>query len=110
MQALAFYILLRIDEGETEYNNLDFLLLATVTVLAKQITWDSLDSLRPQSLTHTESQAPTEIDAAWRDWVHEESRRRYAHHPFILIDSSLYNSYLLSSTNQYKTSYNLPHN
>ncbi|KAL3442079.1 hypothetical protein BJX65DRAFT_287536 [Aspergillus insuetus] len=76
MQALAFYILLRIDEGETEYNNVDFLLLATVTVLAKQITWDSLDSLRPQPLTHTESQAPTEIDAAWREWVYEESRRR----------------------------------
>ncbi|KAL2852262.1 hypothetical protein BJX68DRAFT_235154 [Aspergillus pseudodeflectus] len=78
MQAVAFYILLRIDEGETEYNNLDFLLLATVTVLAKQITWDSLDSLHPQPQPYTESQSPAEVDTAWKEWVFEESRRRLA--------------------------------
>lgn len=32
MQALSIYILIRLDEGETEQNNLDSLLLATVTV------------------------------------------------------------------------------
>ncbi|KAJ0412973.1 hypothetical protein BJY00DRAFT_320252 [Aspergillus carlsbadensis] len=78
MQALAFYILLRIDEGETEYNNLDFLLLATVTVLAKQITRNSLDSLRPPPQTYTDSQTSTEINTAWREWVFEESRCRLA--------------------------------
>lgn len=32
MQALSVYILIRLDEGETEENNLDFLFLAAVTV------------------------------------------------------------------------------
>lgn len=32
MQALFIYIIIRLDEGETEQNNLDSLLLATVTV------------------------------------------------------------------------------
>jgi hypothetical protein len=32
MQALSIYILIRLDEGETEHNDLDFLLLATVAV------------------------------------------------------------------------------
>lgn len=32
MQALSIYILMRLDEGETKENNLDSLLLATVTV------------------------------------------------------------------------------
>lgn len=32
MQALSIYILMRLDEGETEYNNLDSLLVRTVTV------------------------------------------------------------------------------
>lgn len=32
MQALSIYIVIRLDEGETDHNNLDFLLLAAVTV------------------------------------------------------------------------------
>lgn len=32
MQALAIYIIMRLDEGETEYNNFDFLLCKTVVV------------------------------------------------------------------------------
>jgi hypothetical protein len=32
LQALSIYILIRVDEGETDHNNLDFLLLSTVTV------------------------------------------------------------------------------
>ena len=32
MQALSIYILIRLDEGETDHNNFDFLLTATVTV------------------------------------------------------------------------------
>lgn len=32
MQALSIYILIRLDEGETDHNDFDSLLLATVTV------------------------------------------------------------------------------
>lgn len=32
MQALILYILVRLDEGETDHNNLDFLMIETVTV------------------------------------------------------------------------------
>lgn len=32
MQALSIYILIRVDEGETEYNDFDALLIAAVTV------------------------------------------------------------------------------
>ena len=32
MQALSIYIIMRIDEGETDHNNLDTLLIATVSV------------------------------------------------------------------------------
>ena len=32
MQALSIYILIRLDEGETDDNNYDYLILATVTV------------------------------------------------------------------------------
>jgi hypothetical protein len=32
MQALAIYIIIRLDEGETEYNGFDPLLIAAVTV------------------------------------------------------------------------------
>jgi hypothetical protein len=32
MQALSIYILIRLDEGETDHNNFDSLLLATVIV------------------------------------------------------------------------------
>lgn len=32
MQALAIYIIMRLDEGETEYNNFDLLLCKTVIV------------------------------------------------------------------------------
>jgi hypothetical protein len=39
MQALSVYILIRLDEGETEHSDLDFLLLATVAV---SLTFTSL--------------------------------------------------------------------
>lgn len=32
MQALSIYVLIRLDEGETDYNNFDFLLITAVTV------------------------------------------------------------------------------
>ena len=33
MQALNIYVLIRLDEGETDYNNFDTLLLSAVTVI-----------------------------------------------------------------------------
>lgn len=32
MQALSIYVLIRLDEGETDHNNFDFLLVKTVAV------------------------------------------------------------------------------
>ncbi|RDL37909.1 uncharacterized protein BP5553_05342 [Venustampulla echinocandica] len=37
MLALSVYVLIRLDEGETDHNNLDSLLVATVTVIADQL-------------------------------------------------------------------------
>lgn len=41
MQALAIYIIMRLDEGETEYNNFDLLLCKTVIVGINPINWTS---------------------------------------------------------------------
>ncbi|KAB8234263.1 Zn(II)2Cys6 transcription factor domain-containing protein [Aspergillus alliaceus] len=70
MQALSIYILVRLDEGETDYNNLDFLLLATVTILAKQLSRkDFTDGTR----SSPGGEGP---QVSWNDWIFEESRRR----------------------------------
>lgn len=70
MQALSIYILIRLGEGETDYNNLDFLLLATVTILAKQLS--------RKDFTDGTRSAPGEEgpQVSWKDWIFEESRRR----------------------------------
>ncbi|KAG2170740.1 hypothetical protein VTO58DRAFT_110979 [Aureobasidium pullulans] len=36
MQALSIYLLLRLQEGETDYNNYDYLMLTTVIVISKE--------------------------------------------------------------------------
>ncbi|RYP17998.1 hypothetical protein DL765_004217 [Monosporascus sp. GIB2] len=36
MQALSIYIIIRLEEGETEHNDVDFLLVKTVIIIAKQ--------------------------------------------------------------------------
>lgn len=38
MQALSIYIIIRLDEGETEYNNFDVLLLKAITV---SLSWNN---------------------------------------------------------------------
>ncbi|EXJ89798.1 hypothetical protein A1O3_02865 [Capronia epimyces CBS 606.96] len=70
MQALSIYILIRMDEGETDHNNYDFQLVAAVTVIAQQL--GRVSSFVPQT---TRRNAAVE---RWRDWVYEESRQRLA--------------------------------
>lgn len=89
MQAVCIYIILRLDEGETDHNNLDFLLLTTVTVsLAPAcflLAWSDdmmqvlSTQLRRSNLTHdTHSSGLREygVDARWKDWIFMESCRR----------------------------------
>ncbi|KAJ5574343.1 uncharacterized protein N7459_008770 [Penicillium hispanicum] len=70
MQALSIYILIRLDEGETDHNNFDSLLLATVTVIAQQFN----------HYDFTSSSAPCnyDLESSWKEWIFEESRRRLA--------------------------------
>ncbi|KAK4865397.1 hypothetical protein LT330_009508 [Penicillium expansum] len=63
MQALAIYIIIRLDDGETEYNGFDTLLIAAVTVVA-------------QNLTKRDIAGKFSLDGSWKDWLFEESRRR----------------------------------
>ncbi|CRG89355.1 hypothetical protein PISL3812_06391 [Talaromyces islandicus] len=70
IQATAIYILIRLDEGETDYNNFDFLLLTTVTVLSKRFT-----NLKMNYTTHLEDYDYS-LDSSWKNWILEESCRR----------------------------------
>ncbi|KAL4751640.1 hypothetical protein BDW72DRAFT_173411 [Aspergillus terricola var. indicus] len=72
MQALGIYILVRVGEGETEENNIDFSLLAGVTVLAQRLSGiNALNDL--DSPLHSDDHGP---DVNWNEWIFEESRRR----------------------------------
>ncbi|KAH7323643.1 hypothetical protein BKA65DRAFT_72282 [Rhexocercosporidium sp. MPI-PUGE-AT-0058] len=70
MQALCIYILIRLDEGETDHNNFDSLLVRTVIVIAIR--------LAVSTPTHSGESAPHEqdLEESWKDWLREESRRR----------------------------------
>ncbi|KFZ09835.1 hypothetical protein V502_08445 [Pseudogymnoascus sp. VKM F-4520 (FW-2644)] len=74
MQALSIYILVRLEEGETEQNNLDSLLLATVTILSRRYSHSDITGD-----TQTLHNAGSEI--IWEDWLFEESRRRLDFYP-----------------------------
>ncbi|KAF1971539.1 hypothetical protein BU23DRAFT_470448 [Bimuria novae-zelandiae CBS 107.79] len=63
MHALSIYTLYRVSEGETEYNNSDALLLATMTAVATQLV---IADTSYAPLAHT----------CWLDWLYTESRRR----------------------------------
>ncbi|PMD16193.1 hypothetical protein NA56DRAFT_731411 [Hyaloscypha hepaticicola] len=70
IQALTIYILMRLDEGEMDYNNFDSLLLTTVIVIATKLS--SIDiSCNTQSALYNYG-----LDVGWKDWIFEESRRR----------------------------------
>ncbi|OOQ83247.1 hypothetical protein PEBR_36153 [Penicillium brasilianum] len=70
MQAVCIYILVRLDEGPTEENDFDSLLLAAVFAMSKQL--QCYDIVRKsQSASHADS-----LDQKWEDWIFEESERR----------------------------------
>ncbi|RDW72264.1 Zn(II)2Cys6 transcription factor domain-containing protein [Aspergillus mulundensis] len=70
MQALCIYILVRLDEGETNENNLDFLLLAGATVLANKLGGIYALDDRASSFCGDNN------ESTWDEWIFEESRRR----------------------------------
>jgi hypothetical protein len=99
MQALLIYILIRLDEGETDHNNYDSLLLATVAVgpapppsafllpylgsteilkaMAKQLTRSDIECSTRSALRNYG------LGISWKDWIFDESTRRFDfHHPF----------------------------
>ena len=69
MQALSIYIFVRLDEGETEHNNLDSLLVDTITAAIEQFS--AIDACRIQRATQHADGRPS-----WENWILEESRRR----------------------------------
>ncbi|KNG85755.1 hypothetical protein ANOM_005732 [Aspergillus nomiae NRRL 13137] len=70
MQALSIYIIIRLDEGETEYNNFDLLLLKTITALSKQLSGSELTKNVTFALHNSDP------NNSWKEWTFEESRRR----------------------------------
>lgn len=90
MQALSIYTLIRLDEGETDHNNLDSLLVTTVIVgLASiscsgvlatnstQVVATQFSSIQFNSEHNTRSEVYNpKYEASWRDWILEESARR----------------------------------
>ena len=94
MQALSIYILIRLDEGETEQNNLDSLLLATVTVSAQgtgpssYFNFNNVMQILSKRFGHSDitremRQSFDKITSkiSWDDWLFEESRRRSGFYP-----------------------------
>ncbi|CAO2658162.1 Nn.00g074220.m01.CDS01 [Neocucurbitaria sp. VM-36] len=71
MQALLIYILVRLHEGETLYNNFDVLLLSTVWMVSCALN---------QQLGNVPCGAPSGLGygPSQKDWIFEESRRRLA--------------------------------
>ncbi|KAB5585032.1 hypothetical protein GE09DRAFT_1069144 [Coniochaeta sp. 2T2.1] len=67
MQALFIYIVVRVDEGPTEHNNIDQLLVKTVIVLSQQFNYGTDTGYDDQNL-----------DGKWNKWIFEESVRRYS--------------------------------
>ncbi|UKZ65756.1 uncharacterized protein TrAtP1_006949 [Trichoderma atroviride] len=71
MQALLIYVLIRLDEGATDYNNFDTLLLKAVTVTAQR--FNGFDD----ATFHTEcAHCNNGLEISWKEWVFRESRRR----------------------------------
>ncbi|EPE33750.1 hypothetical protein GLAREA_06763 [Glarea lozoyensis ATCC 20868] len=72
MQALSIYVLIRLDEGETDNNNFDFLLITTVIVIAQQFG-------RTDATCHMQCVGcDNGLESSWREWIFKESRRRMA--------------------------------
>ncbi|ORY31402.1 hypothetical protein BCR39DRAFT_526476 [Naematelia encephala] len=70
IQAVTIYILIRLDEGETDHNNIDFLLVKAVTVIAQQLH-------RTDITCHTQcALCDNGLEMSWKEWIYRESRRR----------------------------------
>ncbi|RAO73580.1 uncharacterized protein BHQ10_009592 [Talaromyces amestolkiae] len=70
MQALAIYIIMRLDEGETEYNNFDLLLCKTVILISKEHNRnDNTDTVQSVS-------SDIDRESKWQKWIYTESHRR----------------------------------
>ncbi|KAF2742650.1 hypothetical protein M011DRAFT_412238, partial [Sporormia fimetaria CBS 119925] len=70
MQALSLYVLIRLHEGETEHNNVDYVLQQAVFAVASYIA--SMGMI-------CDVQSPNCIygpQISWNDWIFEESARR----------------------------------
>lgn len=92
MQALSIYILIRLDEGETEQNNLDSLLLATVTVSTHcapiYINFNVMVQILSKRFAHIDTTNDTQqalfnagLKTEWENWLFKESSRRLDSYP-----------------------------
>ncbi|KAI1811459.1 hypothetical protein GGS20DRAFT_104326 [Poronia punctata] len=72
MQALSIYILIRLDEGEKDYNNLDFLMVKTVIIIAQRLGEVDVTCHKQCGLCNKD------LKLGWKEWVFRESRRRLA--------------------------------
>ncbi|CAJ2508719.1 Uu.00g137450.m01.CDS01 [Anthostomella pinea] len=72
MQALSIYVLIRLDEGETDHNNFDFLLVKAVTVIAQDLTSSDVTCHTQCALCNNG------LETSWKEWIFRESRRRMA--------------------------------
>ena len=83
MQALSIYVLIRLDEGETDHNNHDFLLMATVIVSRGHTVLTPSPNFKLQVIAQqltlvefTPASSSYSLKNSWKDWIFEESRRR----------------------------------
>jgi hypothetical protein len=70
IQSLLIYILIRLEEGETEHNNIDSLLIATVFTLCKHFNEAEARQIVQPALWNWN------LNAAWKYWIYQESARR----------------------------------
>lgn len=69
LQALSIYIFVRLDEGQTDSNYFDALMLSTVTVVAQHFNCNEL-AITQQPAQHDD------LGSVWRDWIIKESVNR----------------------------------
>ncbi|KAL6717690.1 hypothetical protein ACLMJK_005605 [Lecanora helva] len=78
MQALTLYVIMRLDNGVTEYTNFDSLLLKTVTICARHLARSDLADDAPSALWDYS------LETSWKGWTsnlpfqshHTEKRQR----------------------------------
>ncbi|KAK3309004.1 uncharacterized protein B0T15DRAFT_126406 [Chaetomium strumarium] len=66
MQALAIYLIIRLDEDQTEHNDLDLDLLFVATVAEIAVQYNSVATMV----------SGIDSELSWDDWIWEESMRR----------------------------------